>query len=78
MKPYRLTISAFGPYGDEATVDFSKLGERGLYLITGDTGAGKHRCLTPSRLRFTAAPAAKAEVPICCAAVTPLPIRPPL
>ena len=41
MKPYRLTISAFGPYGDEATVNFSKLGERGLYLITGDTGAGK-------------------------------------
>lgn len=41
MKPYRLTISAFGPYGDEVTVDFSKLGERGLYLITGDTGAGK-------------------------------------
>ena len=41
MKPYRLTISAFGPYGDEVTVNFSKLGERGLYLITGDTGAGK-------------------------------------
>ena len=39
MKPYRLTISAFGPYAREVTVDFSKLGERGLYLITGPAKA---------------------------------------
>ena len=36
-----LMISAFGPYGGEVRLDFSKLGDRGLYLITGDTGAGK-------------------------------------
>ncbi len=41
MRPITLTMSAFGPYGDEVTVDFSRLGQRGLYLITGDTGAGK-------------------------------------
>lgn len=41
MRPITLTMSAFGPYGDEVTVDFSILGQRGLYLITGDTGAGK-------------------------------------
>ena len=41
MRPITLTMSAFGPYGDEVTVDFSLLGQRGLYLITGDTGAGK-------------------------------------
>ena len=41
MRPITLSMSAFGPYGDEVTVDFSLLGQRGLYLITGDTGAGK-------------------------------------
>ncbi len=41
MKPKKLVISAFGPYAGENTVDFERLGEHGLYLITGDTGAGK-------------------------------------
>lgn len=41
MKPVKLVISAFGPYAGQTEIDFRKLGERGLYLITGDTGAGK-------------------------------------
>ncbi|MCC2880051.1 SMC family ATPase [Lachnoclostridium pacaense] len=41
MRPTQLTISAFGPYAGEMKLDMDALGDRGLYLITGDTGAGK-------------------------------------
>ena len=41
MRPVRLELSAFGPYAGETVIEFDKLGQSGLYLITGDTGAGK-------------------------------------
>ena len=41
MKPINIIISAFGPYKDKVIIDFTKLGENGIFLITGDTGAGK-------------------------------------
>lgn len=40
MKPIRLTMSAFGSYAGEETIDFSKM-EHGIFLVSGDTGAGK-------------------------------------
>lgn len=41
MRPISLKISAFGPYAGETMIPMDELGSQGLYLITGDTGAGK-------------------------------------
>lgn len=41
MKPIYLVINAFGPYANKVEIDFEQFGSNGLYLVTGETGAGK-------------------------------------
>ncbi len=41
MRPLKLTMTGFGPYREKTVIDMQSLGRGGLYLITGDTGAGK-------------------------------------
>ena len=41
MRPLRLKMTGFGPYKETNIIDMEGLRRGGLYLITGDTGAGK-------------------------------------
>ena len=41
MRPLKLKMTGFGPYKETNVIDMESLGRGGLYLITGDTGAGK-------------------------------------
>ena len=41
MKPERLVMDAFGPFANRQVVDFRELGAESLFLISGETGAGK-------------------------------------
>lgn len=51
MKPLVLTMKAFGRYGEKTTLDFQELKDN-LFLITGDTGAGRPRFLMESPLLY--------------------------
>lgn len=41
MKPIKLTMTAFGPYKNKEVIDFRELEDHRLFVISGNTGAGK-------------------------------------
>lgn len=41
MRPITLMMQAFGPYAGRETIDFSELGNRTMFVISGKTGSGK-------------------------------------
>jgi DNA repair protein SbcC/Rad50 len=41
MRPLKLTMQAFGPYAETEVIDFTSLGNRTMFVISGKTGSGK-------------------------------------
>ena len=51
MRPTHLTLQAFGSYGERTEISFERTNQN-LFLITGDTGAGKSTIFDAEALRF--------------------------
>ncbi|UFS93530.1 AAA family ATPase [Nocardia huaxiensis] len=62
MRLHRLELTAFGPFADTAVVDFDELGADGLFLLHGQTGAGKTTVLDAIAFAlYGSVPGARAE-----------------
>ena len=63
MRPIELTMTAFGPYAGTESIDFSVFGEGCLFLVTGDTGAGKTSVFDAISFALYGAPSGKTRDP---------------
>lgn len=63
MRLHHLELTAFGPYSGTESIDFDELGADGLFLLHGETGAGKTTVLDAvAYALFGAVPGARGEV----------------
>ena len=69
MRPIKLVMTGFESYKDRTEISFEKLGSKGLYLITGDTGAGKTTIFDAIPLHFMEKQVEMIEIQRCCALI---------
>lgn len=75
MRPITLDLCAFGPFAAREHIDFTGLSQRGFFLITGKTGAGKTSILDGICYSLLATRPAANATANRCAATLPNPKR---